>query len=165
MTLYMYVQKYYSQTCNLTTFTTTIRTAHNNHYYYVSVNVLLYSHVHVHVCVHVHVVINTALSSSERRLRSSPWEKNFLFPLCFLTLLDMTVMALFLVTANTLQLLYNRASVISVQVSHCTCICSRYMYMYSCYCMYTVSFMCSHYLLIVLMWGGEEEGRIEKMLL
>lgn len=57
----------------------------------------------------------------ERRLRSSPWERNFLFPLCFLTLLAMTIMALLLVTANTLQLLYYRASVISVQVSIVIC--------------------------------------------
>ena len=53
----------------------------------------------------------------ERQIRSSPWERNFVFPLCFLVLLGMTVMALFIVTANTLKLLYHQASVISVQVS------------------------------------------------
>ena len=55
----------------------------------------------------------------ERQIRSSPWERNFVFPLCFLVLLGMTVLALFIVTANTLELLYHQASVISVQVSVC----------------------------------------------
>ena len=125
----------------LTTFTTTIRTVINDQC--ADDNMCVYRHVHI--CMHVHVVINNALSSSERRLRSSPWERNFLFPLCFLTLLAMTVMALFLVTTNTLQLLYNRASVISVQVRHCTCI--YVLGTFTCTCMHAT--VCIH-LYIVL---------------
>ncbi|XP_064397509.1 limb region 1 homolog-like protein isoform X2 [Halichondria panicea] len=49
--------------------------------------------------------------SLERRLRSSPWERNLVYPLCFLGMLGLSLLALLLVLANTLSLLLDPTSV------------------------------------------------------
>ena len=49
----------------------------------------------------------TLLSHTERRLHSSPWERNLLYPLCFLVLLGLTLLALIMVLANAVCLVFD----------------------------------------------------------
>lgn len=48
--------------------------------------------------------------SIEHHLRSSPWERRLLFPLCFILLLILTVTALLLVASNCVYLTFDPAS-------------------------------------------------------
>ena len=52
----------------------------------------------------------------ERHLHSSPWERNCLYPLCFLFLLAVTLLTLGLVAINVLSLVICPAEQLSVQV-------------------------------------------------
>ncbi len=67
-------------------------------------------------------------SLAEHRLHSSPWERNCLYPLCFLFLVAMTLLALALVMVNILALVISPAERLSVQVSllavPSTCVCN-----------------------------------------
>jgi len=51
----------------------------------------------------------------ERRLHSSPWERNCLFPMCFLLLLVVTLLALLLVAINIFRLVIYPTSHLTVQ--------------------------------------------------
>ena len=54
---------------------------------------------------------------TEQRMRSSPWERNCIYPLCFLFLVAMTLVALALVAVNILSLIINPTEQLTVQVS------------------------------------------------
>ena len=56
------------------------------------------------------------LPPTEQRLHSSPWERNCIYPLCFLILVSVTLLALAMVAINIGVLIINPAEHLSVQV-------------------------------------------------